>query len=131
MWRYVVTFIALLGLVGSCGVPEETDPFTADCRAWCSKRGDCGFVADTDLIVERCTDSCVDAMELDAPKFGQECVESYERAMNCLAEISCDEYAALDKVPATERPCAETLGPFYEQCPGVFLAPEAPKEESP
>ena len=87
-------FVALLGFVASCPATEETDPFAADCRAWCSKRGACGVVMDTDDVIDRCTDSCVDAIELGAPKFGQECVDVYEEVMKCLAEVSCEEYSA-------------------------------------
>ena len=86
---------------------------------------------DTDDVIDHCTDSCVDAIELGAPKFGQECVDVYEEVMSCLAEVSCEEYSALTFLPDTEQPCAKMLDPFYERCPGVFLAPDAAREEHP
>lgn len=123
--------ITLLTVLTTCSTPE-VDPFEADCRAWCGKRSYCGVTQDTQDVVDRCTDRCEDAYELDAPEHGQQCIEAYEDAMACLAQLSCTEFLELTAVPGSQQPCSDVLDPYYEQCPGVFLAPRSwPQEESP
>lgn len=131
MVKYALMFVVwFLGAV-SCRAREHVDPFVADCHEWCSKRLDCGAVVVSEEIIGRCADDCVDAKELDAPEHGPTCVRLYKEAMACLANLSCEEYVTLTYLPETNQPCAESLDPFYEQCPGVFLAPDTHQMERP
>ena len=107
-----------------CRSIGDGDTFLRDCRAWCRFDMVCDGGPDNTAV---CVDACEDSLELDVPRHGVECEPAFREAMACIAEMDCDEYRLFQNVPVEQGPCPEVLAPYYELCPGVFLAADRPE----
>jgi hypothetical protein len=115
-----------LGLLACRPTDTPEDPFARNCEEWCRKQYDCSMGANplSKNGLEACVDACIDAYELKATDLGPACQDAYADAMACLGAISCAEYARRMIEPTGNGPCADVLIPYFDLCPGVFLAPD-------
>ena len=120
---HTVTTLCALTYLCDCTSPEEADPFEEDCRAFCNWQYNCGLPLSTPR--EHCVDHCQDEFELEAVDLGPACEDAFKQAMTCLAGMTCDESQKFNNIPLEEEPCYQALAPYYELCPGVFIAPES------
>lgn len=116
--------LCLVACCAACGSTADTDPFIEDCRGWCQFDMICDDGPDNTAV---CVDSCEDSFELDAVDYGPDCESAFKIAMACVADMTCDEYHLFQNVPVEQGPCPEVLAPYYDLCPGVFLAPKRPE----
>ena len=118
-----VLFALCLFACAKCRPTTDTNPFVADCRGWCQFDMTCDGGPDNTAVF---VDSCEDALELDAVDYGPDCEKAYKAAMACVADMTCDEYHVFQNVPVDQGPCPDVLAPYYDLCPGVFIAPDRP-----
>lgn len=117
---WLATLAILFGAV-NC----HRDPLPSAQDEWCESNCVSMLCLNPDLepeVVQQCEVSCRGKFG-ESARQGTECEEAFSVAMNCVAELTCEEYESW-YLMYEDDPCPAARGVVAEVCIGIYLEPE-------